>query len=230
VARRQASAPAIPARRRRKAEAAVAKTPAPLTPEQIRQVKQLAARQAVADMQAQFDEALRLQHAEYLAATGEPMPVGIDQIHERAVAIGRSKGLPRSSEIIGKYTLDDVFEMEGMRLRDQKQLAVLVAEEMAKATPCTSPDEQKRLGAPEHDDDELEQFLVDSWTAYSNDPNLVDRPIKAEWLRKLPQIQRENSPAEKQRLTRVFSKLLRNTLKRRSDKRRKLKPKSPRTK
>ena len=101
---------------------------------------------------------------------------------------------------------------------------------VAAATPCNSAKEEKRLGAPEHEDNELEEFLFNSWTTYSNDPNLVDRPVKSDWLQTLPEIRDEQNLAKKRQLTKRYMRLLRNTLKRHADRKRKLKPQTPRTK
>jgi hypothetical protein len=138
---------------RKKAPAAVAPgqpqaaaVASPATPaDQQRQLEERL-RQAVAEIQQQLDAAFAEEHAEYLAATGRPMPVGIDEIHARAVAIGQGKGLPRSSETIGKYTLADVFEMEEMRLRDQEELADKIAGRLSAARPGNRQRIDRRRG------------------------------------------------------------------------------------
>jgi len=238
VARRQASAPAIPARRRRKAEAAVAKPPAPLTPEQIQRVKQHAARQVVAEMQAQINQAIAEEQADWQAAAGRPMPMNLKQLVIEAGVVGVSSedialAQERAEKTGDRFGFDEVKDKIAVAniLRDQRiedEIRTRLA--VAAATPVTEVRKNPGGGRNPQDDNELEARLFDSWTSYRDDPNIVDKDDKDDWLETLKEIRDEQSPIKKSGLKRRYLRLLRNTYERHRSKAAALKAQTPRRK
>ncbi len=107
-----------PTRRHRKAEAAVAKTPSPLTPEQLQQLKQRAVRQAVAEMQDAINQAIAEEREEWLRATGRPMPMNVDD----CVIEARIAGFTAAEAEAGDFRLDAIKRQATAEkiLRDQQ--------------------------------------------------------------------------------------------------------------
>jgi len=140
VSRRQ-QATRNPARRHRKAEAAVAKTPAPPTPEQIQQLKQLAARQAVADMQAAINQAIAEEREEWRRVTGRPMPMNVDD----CVIEARIAGFTAAEAEAGDFRLDAIKRQAVAEkiLRDQR------VEDEARARTVLSPSLWPPVDSPE---------------------------------------------------------------------------------
>ncbi len=187
-------------------------------------------------MQAEIDHAIAEEQEEWRRDTGRPMPMGARQlvIEARFAGISRediAQAEERAQKTGDRFGYDEVkLESTVAKIRRDQHIADEITVRTATATPCTSPKEDKRLGAPEHEDNELEKFLFDSWTTYSNDPNLVDRPVKSDWLQALPDIRDEQNLTKKRQLTKRYKRLLRNTLKRHAHRKRKLEPQTPRTK
>ena len=159
MARRQASTPVSPARRRRKAEAAVARPPATLTPEQIQRVKQHAARQVVADMQAQINQAIAEEQADWQAAAGRPMPMNLRQLVIEAGVAGVSRedialAQERAEKTGDRFGYDEVKEestvekiLRAQRVDDETRTRLAVA--------AATADKPKPSNGEEHNVDGL---------------------------------------------------------------------------
>jgi hypothetical protein len=80
---------------------------------------------------AESAEDLGREKAEWLRETGQPMPLGVDEIIDAAVAETRS---PRSSDTVGEGTLTDVFDWQRGSHRQAVKQAELTAAAIAKTT------------------------------------------------------------------------------------------------
>jgi hypothetical protein len=98
-------------------------------------------RQELADWWAKVVEE---EKAAYLDETGQPMPMNLDEIKVSAVAEGRARGLPASSNVIGDYTAADVHGMQLDRRQCEERLAEKVVKAMAAADPATLVDRYQR--------------------------------------------------------------------------------------
>lgn len=86
------------------------------------------------------------------------------------------------------------------------------------------------VGRPPQDDNELEARLFASWTAYRDDPNIVDKDDKDVWLETLPEVRGQEDQEKKRAIKARYLRLLRNTMERHRRKAAALKAQAPRTK
>jgi hypothetical protein len=227
-----------PARRRKAPASVVQSQPRqmiPLPAERKREIKAVACGQVLAEMQAEIAQAIAEEQAAWQAATGRPMPMNLDELVIEARVAGMSDDDLDNPSPFGKgyggilreATARKILRDE--RIADEITVQVAVAERVAVAKLVDGPHEEKRVGPPEHEDDELEAFLLKSWTSYRDDPNIVDKDNKDEWLETLPAISEVLDPEKKQAMKDKWLRLLRNTYVRHKRKENALRPVTPRT-
>jgi hypothetical protein len=195
----------------------------------------------MAEMQAAIDKAIADEREEWLRDTGRPMPMNAGQLVIEALATGMSReelaqADDRAQKTGDRFGYEEVKQqstvakiLRDQHIADEITVQVAVAERVAVAKPADSPHEKKQVGPPEHEDDELEAFLLKSWTSYRDDPNIVDKDSKDEWLETLPTVREVLDPEAKQAIKDKYLRLLRNTYVRHKRKENALRPVTPRT-
>lgn len=134
-------------------------------------------RQELADWWAKVVEE---EKAAYLEETGQPMPMNLDEVTAAAVAEGRARGLPASSDVIGDYTADDVHGMQLDRRQCEERLAEKVVKAMAAVDPATLVDRyQRAVDAMGTDSKKILRVMLENGATSSADR--ITRAQIAEW-------------------------------------------------
>jgi len=130
-------------------------------------------RQELADWWAGIVEA---EKAAYLEETGQPMPMNLDEMKAAAVAEGRARGLPASSDVIGDYTLADVHGMQSARRRERE----LLAGEVAKAVAAAEPAEPKPKRSTKSKREELDGYYIGLVRRKAEEEGQAESVVRAE--------------------------------------------------
>lgn len=96
------------------------------------------------EISAWWAKVVEEEKAAYLKETGQPMPMGAEELHAAAVAEGRAHGLPAASETVAQYTAADVHAMQRQRLEERRRQAEENVRAMAAADPATLVDRYQR--------------------------------------------------------------------------------------
>jgi hypothetical protein len=101
-------------------------------------------KRAISGIATEIAPAIEEERRAWLEETGSPMPGTSEEIMQAAIEAGRSRGLPASHEVIGQYTLADIYEMRAHDLRQRIGIAAAIVEQMKATDPASLIDRYQR--------------------------------------------------------------------------------------